>query len=504
MHWIALQPTPEARSQPVVPASDALSAAAVGSGAGAGAPASVPSTPHLADPQAALAWWALQFTPHVAQVEEALLLEVSASERLFGGRAALLRQLLEPNWPLAPVEYAQGATSLVAMAHLRCTPQSVQAQGAAALRAVHALPLYTLSAARPHLPTLARMGIRTWGQLRALPRGGLVRRFGSALVDALDRAYGQRSELYPWLTLPEVFDAPLELAAQVESAPALLFGARRLLAQLQLWLRARQRGVVELELLWELDARRSNAQHIDAHHQGGAQGRLVLRTAQATQDVQHLQRLLGEQLARVNLPAPVLYLRMRSLQTEALASETRSLLPDTQRPGDSLHHMLERLSARLGKEQVLCVQPHADHRPEHMQHWRPWQSLPPKAQAALAQAVNGAATKKEAAHADAMGATAPFAPYFSQYGALHPTWLLLNPLKLPVRANAPQHHGPLALLVGPHRLEAGWLDDTPCALRDYFIARSTHAGLLWIYRERLPTQTPGVPGDDWYLHGVFG
>ena len=44
------------------------------------------------------------------------------------------------------------------------------------------------------------------------------------------------------------------------------------------------------------------------------------------------------------------------------------------------------------------------------------------------------------------------------------------------------------------------------ALRDYFLARSAQAGLLWIYRERL--MTAGVDGDkpvgQWYLHGVFG
>src|SRR3546814_14585493 len=31
-------------------------------------------------------WWALQFTPRVARVDEALLMEVSGSERLWGGR----------------------------------------------------------------------------------------------------------------------------------------------------------------------------------------------------------------------------------------------------------------------------------------------------------------------------------------------------------------------------------------------------------------------------------
>jgi protein ImuB len=273
--------------------------------------------------------------------------------------------------------------------------------------------------------------------------------------------------------LPEVFDEPLELSASVESAPALLFGARRLLAQLQVWLRVRQRGVLALELVWELDARRSNALHIDAHHNGSGQGQLVLRTAQPTQDMQHLQRLMGEQLARVQLPAPVLYLRCRTLQTQPLSGESASLLPEDLRTGDSLHQTLERIAARLGSAQVLCVRHQADHLPENMQQWRAWSAEK--------------APRKQKGQPDALQNNA----------ALYPTWLLEKPLQLTVRAQSPHYYGPLVLLAGPERLETGWLQGAP-ALRDYFIARSERAGLLWIYRERLSHTHP-----QWYLHGLF-
>lgn len=450
MHWIAVQAAPEPE------ASDAQ-------------PGPVPAP--LVDVDTALAWWALRFTPMVARVEQALVLEVSGSERLFGGRAALLQRLFADPPPTGALEHAEGETSLLALARLWAhAPQAP----------LQALPLSSLAAARPHLPTLERLGCRTWGQLRALPRGGLVRRFGAGLVDALDRAWGTRPELYPWLSMPEVFDAPLELSCAVETAPALLFGARRLLAQLLVWLRARQRGVLALELLWELDARRSNALHVDAHHRGGAQGRLELRTAEPTQDMQHLQRLLGEQLAKVTLPAPVLYLRLRSLQTQALGGESHSLLPEDQRKGDSLHQMLERLGARLGPEQVLCVQPAARHLPEQMQAWRPW--------------TPGLRNNKTAA--DAISAQAP----------LLPTWLLAQPQLLQLQQDLPQYHGPLTLLAGPQRLETGWLEGEP-ALRDYFVARSAQAGLVWIYRERLAANaqknTSADPGLRWYVHGLF-
>ena len=463
MHWIALQP-----------ASDAS----------------------LADATTAWAWRALQFTPMVARLESALVMEVSASERLFGGSTALLAQLLELNRPLTTVEYAQGATSLVAFGRLQCVSQ---AECSVAPTPIHpdALPLHTLAAARAHLPTLVRLGISNWGQLRALPRGGLVRRFGAGLVDALDCAYGQRAEVYPWLTLPEVFDAPLELAASVETATALLFGARRLLEQLQVWLRARQRGVLALELLWELDARRSNARHVDAHHSGAGQGRLELRTAQPMQDMTHLARLLSEQLARVTLPAPVLHLRLRSLQTQSLALESISLLPDDVRAGDSLHQLLERLSARLGSEQVRCASLHADHRPERMQSW----SAAVDATACKNGKSFKIAIKSGAAYAYSTVSGGLFGLKTMTQDALYPTWLLAKPLRLTVDQGLPQHQGPLTLLVGPQRLEAGWLEGT-AALRDYYVARSRAAGLLWVYRERLGGQASGAQAL-WYLHGIF-
>jgi len=325
-----------------------------------------------------------------------------------------------------------------------------------------------------------------------------VRRFGAEVVDALDRAYGQRPEVYPWLALPDVFDAPLELAASVEAAPALLFGARRLLAQLLVWLRARQAGVLALELLWELDARRANTRHVDAHHHGGQQGRLELRTAEATQDMGHLQRILGEQLARMTLPAPVLYLRMRSLQTQRLAGESHSLLPDEVRKGDSLHQTLERLTARLGPHSVQYATPQADHRPEHMQRWEPWRAQG----ASAANRVDASAIKSGAEKSHSMWARG-LKDYKPEGAALpgadlYPTWLLPVPQRLELRQGLPHYHGELCLLVGPQRLEAGWLDGEP-ALRDYFVARSPQVGLVWVYRERLSAAEDAA----WFLHGLF-
>ena len=200
--------------------------------------------PSHEDERTAWGWRALQFTPRVAQVDEALLLEVAASLRLWGGGKRLLRRLLAECEPLANAQWAQGASSLTALGLLR-----LKLRGEAApARLPQDLPLEVLSCAREHVAILERTGCRTWGDLRALPRAGVARRFGAGLLDALDAAYGERPERYCWLQLPEEFDLKFELAALATTAPELMWSAQRLLTHLQVWLQARHRGVLVLEL----------------------------------------------------------------------------------------------------------------------------------------------------------------------------------------------------------------------------------------------------------------
>ena len=447
----------------------------------------------LTDPAAALGWWALRFSPKVARTGHVVLMEVAASTRLWGGLPALFHHIIASNKPVALDKYAYAASSLVALALLEVQPSS-------AALSVHPifpksldennlladdLPLQTLTAAIPHLDTLTRLGVRTWGQLRALPRGGISRRFGAPLLDALDQAYGLRPDLYPWLVLPEVFEATLELNAQVESAPALLFAARRLLAQLKVWLQLRHRGVLALQLIWHLDERR-HTEH---------QGKLVLRTAKPTQDIPHLQRLLGEHLAHVHVPAPAHTLRLRTVETAALDSASASLLPDSLGHGDSLVHMVERLSARLGADKVLQLHPRLDHRPEHTQTWLE----------AATSSIAIDSTDKRARGSNGLKRH-PYTmidPQSPWAQPLAPGWLLQEPLKLAVHQQLPHYLGPLTLLAGPQRLESGWWGGGDLALRDYFVACSTKSGLLWIYRERLGGEDAAQPSDKWYLHGLF-
>lgn len=419
-------------------------------------------------------WRALQFSPRVACVDEALLLEVGASERLFGGRRRLLRGLLKESG-LASIPWAAGASSLVALSLLRLKRAGLEPPP----ELPGDLPLATFTAAQAHLGTLERIGCTTLGQLNALPRAGIARRFGEDLLQALDAAHGGRPERYEWLALPATFDQNLELVALATAAPDLLVAAQHLLSRLQAWLQARNLGVLALELEWTLDLKRLDGRPLPPTEC------LALRTAQPTQDMRHLRRLASEQLARATIAAPANHLRLRTLETVPWGGRTTSLLPEDQRPGEKLHELVERLSVRLGEQNVTIVQAREDHRPEYMQEWCPAR-VPEE----------GARVPPPPPGAGRGGGSA------SGADVLYPPWLLRSPLRLQVKSDKPFYQGPLQLLTRARRVEAAWWDPqaTEPVLRDYFIARSETAGLLWIYRERLAA---GQEQPQWFLHGLY-
>lgn len=433
--------------------------------------------------QRAATWWALQFTPRVCWLDGGLLLEVSTCQRLFGGRVALVQQLATEAsaWGLHAMTVAPtgcGARAVLCSSHMAndapthravLTPTEVWPD--ALKLTLDALPLSVLAAARPVLGLLQRLGCRTLGHLRRLPRPGLARRFGTDLLRDLDRAYGIQPEHYAWETLPEHFSERIEWQGRIEHASGLAFAAHRLLRSLQAWLQARQAGVTAFRLEWEYDRRRSHTQ---------TRGSFECRLSQPNRNAQHLSRLLTEHLGRLTLEAPVTALQLDATDVRPLAGLNNSLLPDAA-PIDSerLPQLLERLAARLGPHQVLQGQTTQDHRPDHVQSWRGWRPEPARGR--------GMRPKIPAESGP---------PVASDTTGWLPPWLLDSPLAL---GHQPFYQGPLTLLLGPHRVASGWWDaPAPTPARDYFVAASPGSGLVWVWREH------GSDGVQWFLHGIYG
>lgn len=396
-----------------------------------------------------IAAWAFQFTPTVSISAPAdVLLEVEGSLKLFGGLGSLRRRV------------GQGLAKLGYGTSIACAPTPLAAQlfaraGLAALiqhrGALHhelqKLPVGLLG----YLPEVTTMlddfGVQTIGECLRLPRAGVARRLGQRLLDELDRALGRLPDpRLPFVPLSD-FRASLALPAPVEQAEALLFAARRLLLELCGWLVATGKGAQNLH--WALA------------HEDRADTQVAMKLVAASRDPEHLSNLLRERLARIDLPRPVTAVTLCARQLQPLASRNLSFLPDDGHRTENIVRLVERLRTRLGDEAVFGLTTFSDHRPE-----RAWRICKP-----------GAAPKA--------------APGFPS----RPLWLLTPPQPLREVTAIPHYDGPLSLLAGPERIEAGWWDGHDIA-RDYFVARNPAQSLLWIYRER------DAPGG-WYLHGIF-
>ncbi|MEN9420462.1 MAG: hypothetical protein RI988_4083 [Pseudomonadota bacterium] len=454
----------------------------------------------------AVAHACLAFTPCVTlQGTDTVLLEVHTTLRVFGGLPALrqrLRAALRPlghTWREACAPTALGAALLARWE--RTGPQlppppppppvrtsrSPQAHPHDPLQALRArldpAPVAWLVelAGGPlaHAQALQGMGVHALAELRALPRAGLARRFGPALLQALDRARGDAPDPREWVTLPETFEARLELFARADTAPQLLHGAGVLLARLVAWARARQARVRRCSLVMRHEPRHR------AESTAPACTTLELALAEPCDDAVHLQRLLRERLARLELPAPTLELQLHGRELAFAAPPSGELFPTRASQHEGLVRLLEQLQARLGAQQVRQLRCVADHRPERAAGSQALGSL---------EVSTGRAGLGRQSTPSAQSGTAGAGPL------ARPAWLLETPQPLHEQRHHPLHEGrPLQLLAGPERIETGWWDGEP-ALRDYFIAQAHDGTLVWVYRTRLPGVQEAA---GWFLHGRF-
>lgn len=408
------------------------------------------------------ALWALHFTPQVALQEAGLVLDITASLRLFDGLNNLTAQLI------------CGINDLGICAHMACAPTASAAwllarsasdcQDKPLIERLAAVPLAALVSAQPHLGTLIGIGCHTLGQLRGMPRTGIARRFGNTLLREIDRAYGDEAEVHDWFSAPASFDVRLELAAQVSHTDALLFAARRLLLQLTGWLNAHQSAINSITLWLHHETTRQRDRRSTPVH---------IQLANASRDPTHLTLLMRERLGQIVLIAPVIEVSLAANQFVALATPNTELFPSAAAQTESIVLLIERLQSRLGNEAVCRLSVVADHRPEKSYALQP-----------IRRSSQPMRNCKTSVAAPPM--------------MVRPTWLLAQPLALITRQHKPFYQSPLTLLVGPERIESGWWDDA-LTLRDYFIAENENHALLWIFRQRVGNADSG-----WFLHGYFG
>lgn len=410
-----------------------------------------------------------RFTPAIVLQRDGVLLEVSASLRLFGGARALWRAVRE-------LARASGVRSLRLTAAPTASAASVLVRAEPRSPALARLPLRQRLDALPLLAVLAAwdidtrlgellhgVGCRTLGDVRVLPRTGAQRRGMGPLLEAIARAHGEAPDPQPWVVLPQRFEMGLELLHRADDAAMLVFAAQRLVQPLAGWLAQQWLAAARLTLV---------LRHETSVRHAVPDTELTLAFGDPTRDAAQMLLLLRERLQRTALPAPVYALVLRLDQAVSHAGRASALWrePGGSAGGEDARALFDRLAARLGAEQVRRPVLEADHRPERAMRLVPLHHEVPRASAAAVPALP------------------------------RPAWLLPAPVRLAEAPGSGQplfQGAPLVLQGRPERIEAGWFDGALVS-RDYQVAHARDRRALWVYRERQGEQS------HWYLHGVFG
>ncbi|RKE36883.1 protein ImuB [Paraburkholderia sp. BL23I1N1] len=492
----------------------------------------------------AMALALLTYTPKVSLAHaHTLLLEVGAGLRLFGGLRALLSRVSATvaefgyTARIACAPTAWGAW-LLAQAHAARQGHRWHVIKETSLaRVLDRISVSLLPVAQAHRDVFTHVGCSTLADLRQLPRSGVVRRFGSGILDLLAQAYGTRPDPRESFRAPASFHAQLELPSRVDNADALLFAARRLIVQLAGWLSAHHAALSGYTLLLE---------HELASRHAPKTSSLKVAWAIPSRDAEHLIWLLREKLNQTVLVAPVIELKLVADQIDEHAGRSDTLFPMPESDGDSIARLLERLSARLGPENVLQMSVQDDHRPERAMRAEAYQAqafsrkkrssakvrkkikadktwLTDELQHAALESVrvDGDATEQAEAErtahplhisqqsdktSDAKSRCISVTPSVDAQASFdlpdsalpsppRPVWMLDKPLRLMMRDQRPIYRRPLKMLIRTERIEAGWWDGNRVE-RDYYVAADDRGHMFWVYRERF--------SGEWYLQGLFG
>jgi protein ImuB len=432
---------------------------------------------------------ARRWSPIVAMSgDDGLFVELTGVAHLFGGEARFARhvvRLLARAGFTAHIAIADSAGAAWALA--RHTPGGVVPPGKQ-IQALAHLPIPALRIDTAAVELLRRLGIDTIGQLAAMPRAPLVRRFGAATVLRLDQALGRASEPLDPIVPPQPIFVQRRFAEPIATAEGIA-----------LWL-----GAIVPELAAALEARGLGARAIElvADRVDGVPQHIRIGLARPNRDPAHLLRLLVRRIEDVE----------PGFGIDALTLHVRRALPLGPEPvverldeegAPDIATLVDTLATRIGLRRIWRSRPVESDVPERSVAPAPVLDPPERGRARV-----------KVDDVRQLDRNPPLPPW-------HPGWprparLLARPEPLDhVMAELPDQpprrftwRGQAHQVVhadGPERIHGEWWKRASerAGVRDYFRVEDEAGQRYWLFRcgdgERAAT------GDmRWYLHGVFG
>jgi protein ImuB len=426
-----------------------------------------------------LADWCERYTPLVGLDSfGGLILDITGCTHLFGGEHALCQDIvlrLSGQGIEAHVSVADTVGAAWALAHYD-TRIAVAPKGAVAETLV-ALPVAALRLDNKTISYLEQAGLKTVGDLLDRPRAPLVARFGNEVVRRLDQAVGTEDEpITPRLPLPLIvaekrFADPIALESDV------LMTVENLARELKLMLERRGEGARLIQLvLFRVD---------------GKVIRIEVGTAAPLRDPVRIRRLFTDRLALFSDEYDPGFgfdaIRLAAGVSENFEARQEGF--STQDQADELSHLIDRLGARFGLDNICRIAPQNTHIPECAFLFTPAHCAPPQVDVLP----------------DGMQ---------SSLVPTRPIRLFMQP-ELLSDAIAEVPDGPpmrfrwrrvlhdVAAAEGPERIAMEWWRNGSGSrlTRDYFRVQTRQGTRLWLYREGLLGRETLRPA--WFMHGVF-
>jgi protein ImuB len=275
--------------------------------------------------QAALLECAADFSPRVESTSPGIVtLDLTGMEKLFPSEAAIAQAITRSAEVIGICVHIGIAADPDTAMHVAYgnADITVVARGKEA-EVLSKLPLTVLCPSAEMLEILEQMGIRTCGQLAALPENGIAERFGEAGIQLWRRAKGScRRVLVPFTPARE-FSATCELEESVELLPTLMHWVSELLDQVVASAKQFALAVLSIELKAELEVYADFDVNAGPQEDGTAATHAVaLALPTPSQDAVSLAKLLELELAAHPPAAPV-----KRLHLLAITAKPRSLQP---------------------------------------------------------------------------------------------------------------------------------------------------------------------------------
>src|SRR5689334_20810422 len=314
-----------------------------------------------------LAEWCGRYSPWTApDGTDGVRIEITGSAHLWGGEGALTDDLLtrlERQRVTGRIAIADTLGAAWAMARFAETCGNAVILPPGELRAALApLPVEALRLDPAIAQGLRRVGLKRIGDLIAMPRDALARRFGEAIAQLLDQALDNLPE-----PLSPIGEAPsrrvrLSFAEPITEPAALRLAMERLTADLVLRLAQEGTGARRLDLGF--------------HRVDGRVERIRLGTARPSRDPRHIAGLFKERLETIDPGLGVEDMILAAFAVEPLPPEQLDLPGHVAGPhpfppplagegkGGGIAPLLDRLGNRLGLDALSQLEPRESHIPE--------------------------------------------------------------------------------------------------------------------------------------------